>query len=277
MKISASVFLTDVLPERRRLFNRVVKNRLFDGLDASEVFTSLQSAGVEGIELLLPSFNPVSYEDIAEVKRVLRGYSMPVFSLHQALRFFSRTRVAEITRLFHMADMLGAKVLVLHLTTAGRQIFRREYVETLHALEKKFGVRIGFENGERRVISFRDRYLWNEEAFANLLEETGFSMTLDTTHLGQAGGDIVSFFQAHKKHIVNIHIGDYREHFLNTTLRPFRYKHLPLGKGELPIAKFLRVLREENYQGLVTMEIHTDLAGMCESARMISKGIGYRV
>jgi sugar phosphate isomerase/epimerase len=98
-------------------------------------------------------------------------------------------------------------------------------------------------------------------------------MTLDTTHLGQAGGDIVKFFKKNKGKIVNIHLGDYKHHPLNTTLRPFRYKHLPLGHGQLPIQEFLETLRKEKYQGLITMEIHTNLEGMCQSAKLIQRTI----
>src|SRR4051812_22886135 len=103
MEISASVFFTDILPERRGVYHRVVKNRLFQRENRAEVFSALKAAGVEGIELLLPSFKTVSYADIEEVKVALDAHEMPVLSLHQALRFFSRTKLAEITRLFHIA------------------------------------------------------------------------------------------------------------------------------------------------------------------------------
>jgi sugar phosphate isomerase/epimerase len=271
MKTSASVFLTDILPEKRRLFNKVIKNRLFSNSSPEHVFSSLKASGVQGIELLLPSFNRITYKDIEDVQFVLQKHKMPVFSVHQVLRFFSRTRLAEVTQLFHMADMLGAKVIVLHLNCAGKQIFSREYIDTLHSLERKFGIQIGFENREKHMTSFLDKHTWHGDHYPSLLQKTNFHMTLDTTHLGQAGGNIVKFFKKHKNRIVNIHIGDYKSHPLNSSLRPLRYKHLPLGKGELPIQEFLQTLRAEHYEGLITMEIHTNLEGMCDSAEMIRK------
>ncbi len=274
MKTSASVFLTDILPEKRRLFNKVVKNKLFSGSSVETVFSSLKKSGVQGVELLLPSFNKITFKDIEDVHLVLQQHKMPVLSVHQVLRFFSKTKLAEITQLFHMADVLGAKVIVLHLNCAGRQIFSREYIETLHSLERKFGIKIGFENREKHITSFLEKHTWHDIFYPQLLQQANFHMTLDTTHLGQAGGNIVEFFKEHKKSIVNIHIGDYKNHPLNSSLRPFRYKHLPLGKGDLPIEEFLRTLEAEKYEGLVTMEIHTNLEGMCASARMIKKIAG---
>ncbi len=102
------------------------------------------------------------------------------------------------------------------------------------------------------------------------MKKADLHITLDTTHLAQAGGNIIDFFKKNKARIVNIHISDYKPNMLNNNLRPLRYKHMPLGKGDLPIEEFVRTLREEKYKGLVTMEIHTDLNGMCESAKVIN-------
>ena len=269
MKTSAGLFLTDILPHKRRLFHKIVKNRVFDKSHADHVFPTLKKSGVDGIELFLPSFAKFTFDDIKEVKTLLDSHKVPVLSVHQALRFFSKTRLAEITKLFHIADTLEAKVIVLHVQLAGKQIFNKEYVETLHSLQKKYGIKIGFENREKHMVP-GGKYNWHGDDFSMLMEENNFHITLDTTHLAQAGGDIITFFKKNKERIVNIHLSDYKHHVLNTNLRPFRYKHLPLGKGELPIQQFLKTLKKENYKGLVTMEIHTNLEGMCDGARMIS-------
>lgn len=270
MKISAGLFLTDILPHRRKLFNKIVKNKVFGTKSPAHVFSSLKKSGVDGIEIFLPSFMKFTDDDLLEIKKIVEAHDVQIFSVHQSLRFLTKTRIAEITRLFEMAHMLSAKVIVLHISLAGKQIFDDEYIATLHSLEKKYGIKIGFENRERIVGSFRKHHSWHGDEFAKLMKKTGFHITLDTTHLAQAGGDIIEFFKQNKDRIVNIHLSDYKHHYLNSTLRPFRYKHLPIGKGDLPMDEFLQVLRKEKYNGLVTMEMHTDLEGMSESARVIS-------
>jgi sugar phosphate isomerase/epimerase len=101
--------------------------------------------------------------------------------------------------------------------------------------------------------------------FADTVKKAGFSITLDTTHLADAGGDIIAFYNQNKNSIVNIQLSDYR------TKWPKPYLHLQPGKGTLPMEEFLEVLKNNKYDGLITMEIKTDLEGLCESARFIRK------
>lgn len=273
MKISAILFLTDILPHKRKLYHKIVKNKIFDGFSTKEAFTRMKQAGIEGVELLLPSFAKVTDEDIAEVKKVLDANQVPVFSVHQVIRFFTKTHVDEVKRLFNVAQALEAKIVVLHMSSVGKQVFDKEYVQAVHELQNKYGIKAGFENRERLVGSINKKHGWHGDTFSDLMKENNFYITFDTTHLAHSGGDIIDFFQKNKDRIINIHLSDYHHHFLNTTLRPMRYKHLPLGKGDLPIKEFLKTIKDVNYQGLITMEIHTDLQGICESAQIVTAAL----
>lgn len=272
MKTSAGLILTDILPHKRKFFNKLVKNKVLDHIPQKEAFLKLKQSGVEGIELLLPSYVNITDEDIHEVKALLETYKLPAFSVHQALRFFTKTKLSEITKLFHIADMLGSKVIVIHISLVDKDIFKKEFCSALHSLEDKYRIKIGFENRERVLKTTSKKYQWHEEEFSTMVKGCGFGITLDTTHLAQAGGDIVTFFKKNKDHIVNIHLSDYKKVRTNS-LHIFRYKHMPLGHGSLPIADFLKTIKKYKYQGLVTMEISTDLNGMCESARIITAAI----
>lgn len=273
MKTSASLFFTDILPHRRKLYHKIIKNKIFDGISTKKAFERLKAAGMDGVELILPSFQKVSDDELAEVKKVLEESDMPIFSVHQVIRLLTKTRLAEILDLFHIADHLGAKVIVLHMSSAGKQVFNKDYVKLVHSLQKKYGIQVGFENREKFFGSLHMSHGWHEDRFAQLMQENNFHITLDTTHLAASDGDIIDFFEKNKERIVNIHLSDYKPHFLNSSLRPMRYKHLPLGKGVLPIEKFLKLLKNERYPGLVTMEIHGDLDVLCESAKTISSVI----
>lgn len=270
MKTSTSLMLTDIMPHKRSWFTKVVKNKVFDTKSPDQVFASLKASGVQGIELLLPSYTRITQKDLQEVKTMLTENNMPVFSVHQTLRFFTKTKLQEIEELFELTQFLSAGVIVLHMNSAGKQVFDKHYIAAVHKLQKKYGIKVGFENREKFIGSLLRPYGWHAEKFSNLMQEDDFFITFDTTHLAHSGGDIITFFKHNKDRIVNIHLSDYKHHVLNSSLRPLRFKHLPLGKGELPIEDFLTVLHKENYKGLLTMEINTDLAGMCESARIIS-------
>jgi len=267
MKVSAALFLTDILPIKRKLIHRVVKNKILGSSPAEKAFAEMRKYGVEGIELLLPSFATTA--DIAELKEAVELSKLRVLSVHQALRFFTKTALPEIEKLFEIAKQVSAKVIVLHMSSVRKQVFDKEFVIKIHEMQKKYGIKAGFENSEKHVGSVMSSDRWDEKNFASLMKRNNFYITLDICHLGQAGGDIISFFKDNKDRIINIHVSDYKAHYLNNSLRPLRFKHLPLGKGTLPIGEFLHTLKKENYMGLLTMEIHTDLPGLLESAQII--------
>src|SRR5215469_15619697 len=122
MKTSAVIFLTDILPHRRKFVGKVIKNKIFGKNTTAEVFSQLKKAGIQGIELHLPPFGNAKNAHIEEVKAVLKEHKMPIFSVHQSLHLFRKTKIAEITRLFAIANMVSAKIVVLHTNHAGKQI-----------------------------------------------------------------------------------------------------------------------------------------------------------
>jgi sugar phosphate isomerase/epimerase len=271
MKTSISLFLSDILPHRKKFIHKIVKAKFFKNLTTDDVFVHLKKSGLDGFELLLPSYLQTTQKDILEIKRLTEQYNFPVFSVHQALRFFSATKIKEITELFETADMLSAKVIVLHMNSARKQIFDDEYTRALHELEKKYKIIVTFENMEKHAESYFHSHRWHPIKFADLVKKTGFHITLDTVHLAHSGGDIVRFSKENMEQISNIHLSDYRFHPLNSSLRPMRYKHMPLGNGELPINKFISFLKKEKYKGLLTLELHSDMKGVEQSVEVIKK------
>lgn len=269
MQLSVHLFLTDILPEKRRLFHRVVKNKIFGTLSADEVFAKMRGCGIEGMEVLLPGF--VKLRDIEDLKKIAKSNKMKIFSIHQAWRFVTRTRIQEVRNLFEIADFLSVKVIVLHINSAKKQIYDQKYIQEIHALQDKYGIKVGFENMEKHAGSIINPSVWEEKKFASVMDKNNFYITLDICHLGQAGGDIISFFRNNKDRIINIHLSDYRSHILNNSLRPMRYKHMPLGRGTLPVKEFISALKSANYQGLLTLEIETNLDGLLESAEIVKK------
>ncbi len=267
MKTSVLLFLTDILPEKRRLFHKVVKNKIFGNLSAEKVFSEMKKSGIEGVEVLVPNF--VNEHDLEDLRNITAVNKIEIFSIHQDLRFVTKTRMPEVRKLFEVAKYLSVKVIVLHMNSAKKQIFNKKYIEEIHELQKKYDIKIGFENMEKHAGSIMKPSVWHEQKFAEILKKNDFYITLDTCHLGQAGGNIVSFFKENADRIINIHFSDYKPHYLNNSLRPMRYKHMALGKGQLPIAEFITTLKKENYQGLLTLEIETDLKGLLESAEIV--------
>ncbi len=271
MKISVSLLLTDILPKKRRLINKVLKNKFFDNKELGDVFLDLKKKGLDGVEILLPS--SVKLDDLDNAKKILASAGLSVLSVHQSLRFLTKTKTSEVEDIFRCAKLLNAGVIVLHMSSIGRQVFDQKYIDSIHNLEKKHKIKAGFENREKYFASLSSPHGWHEKAFPALMKKNKFSITFDVQHLAQSGGDIIAFFNQNKKEIVNVHISDYKSNFLNSSLRPLRFKHLPLGKGELPIDEFVKQLKKANYEGMLTLEIKSDYDGLCESLEIIKKNL----
>lgn len=267
MPISANLFLSDMISKKRSISEKFVGNKHARKYNAKELINVYKKSGIDGVELLIPA--KVTSNELTKAKKILKDCNMPVFSIHQPLKVFRKTTLVEIEKLFKIANGFFANVVVLHLNLIGKQIFDFDFFTTLHELEKKYNVTVGFENSQKHLILLFKKYAWKSSEFVSVLANTGFHITLDTTHLAQAGDDIIDFFLKNKDNIVNIHISDYKKHRFSSTLAPRKHTHLPLGKGELPIDDFLNILKQQKYDKLITLEINSNIDDICASAKKI--------
>jgi len=271
MKLSAWVFVTDLFPKKKTAFDkfiidRFIRKSIFQK-NTRQILLTLKKSGVDGIELIISS--NTNNNDIQKIQEMLSQLTIPVFSVHQSLAKMFNISVSEVNRLCEVANRLSAKVVVLHINAIGDQIFDEGYTDDLKALEKQYKIKIAIENMPINPLSIFKTYTWREDEFSSVIKKSGFKITLDSTHLAQAGYDIIDFYKKNKDQITNIHLSDYKKSFFNTFLLLVRNTHLALGKGELPIKDFLQTLKEDQYNGLITMEINGNLEDLCKSAKFI--------
>lgn len=274
MSISAWVSVSDLVTVKKTFLEKIIhdllkgeKSKMFATQPLNDIFPALKNAGVNGLELLV-QIN-TSNENIEEVKQIVKKYQLPVLSIHQSLDSYSNISSREIERLCKIANLFSAKIIVLHSNALRRRLFDEMFILTLKKLQKKHSVIFGIENMPKSPFSLNSDYTWKEKEFTSVCNKAGLSVTFDTTHLAQAGYDICKFYMVNKEKIVDIHLSDFKKHWLNSKLLLQNGTHLALEEGELPIAKFLRLLKETNYSGLITMEINSNLKGLCKSAQII--------
>lgn len=273
MKLSVWVTVSDVVPARQTLFEKTLdvfdkKHSIFRSFPHTYVFQSLKQAGVNGIELLIPLY--ASDKNIQNLKEILDKNAVPVFSIHQSLSKLHDITLAEIEKLCQIAKMFYATVIVLHAKTLGEKLFDSDFIDTLKKYQEKYNIAFGIENMEKSRFSTQP-YTYNGKDLSSVIKKAGLNMTFDTTHLAQAGEEIIPFYLTNQERIVNIHLSDYKKTWLNIYVLPQIYTHLALGEGELPIEKFLKTLKHEKYKGIITMEINASLTKLCESAIIIKK------
>lgn len=277
MKISLYTRIADLIPTKETFFDRVdnllfkdPKREIFKMHSLDFIFPLLKKAGVEGLELITPAYLPEQH--IEAIKEIVQKYALKIFSIHQSYDTYLAIDLAEIERLCAITKAFSAQVIVLHANVLGKKLSEQTFLAKLKNLQEQYNVTFAIENVPKSPFSLaKEMYKGNE--FSQTLKLAGLAITFDITHLGQAGEDICEFYKKNKEKIINIHISDYKKSWLNRILLLANKTHLPLNAGELPITKFLKTLKEENYQGLITMEINAGLNKLCQSAEIIKNAL----
>lgn len=278
MKLAAWITVSDLVPMQKTLLESLIdiffkgkKQFMFKTQPIAHIFNSLKQSGVNGLELLVPIFT--SDEDITKVKVISKKYKMPIISIHQSLNSINNISLIEIERLCNIANIFTARVVVLHSGALNEKLFDHDILESLQNFQRKYNIYFGVENMPKNPFSLFRKFTYKGNEFASIMNQTGLSITFDTTHLAQAGEDISEFYLKNREKIVDIHLSDYKTHWFNKKLLLQSNTHLPLTKGELQIKKFLIILKDDSYSGIITMEIDGFLEELSDSAKLIKKYI----
>jgi len=108
-----------------------------------------------------------------------------------------------------------------------------------------------------------------------LVEQAGTSICLDVGHLAYEHGDALGFLARHGERVREVHLHDF---FHTSEGGHTRTRdHLPLGRGEMDTAAFLRQLEEMGFEGAVILELNSkaDLEESLEQVKLFLKDAGF--
>lgn len=277
MKISLYTRISDLIPAKETFFDHVndlifndPKRKMFKIHSIDSIFNRIKQAGVDGLELICPGF--LTDEKIKKIRQIANAHKLEIFSIHQSNKSLLGIDLMEIERLCGIAKRFFANVIVLHINALGKKLSEQTFLTKLKNLQREYDVTFAIENVAKSPFTLA-KEMYKGKEFSRTMKFSGLAITFDTTHLGQADDDICEFYKNNKEKIVNIHISDYRKSWLNRVLFLANGTHLPLMKGELPITKFLKTLKEENYKGFMTMEVNGNLNQLCQSAEIIKNSL----
>jgi sugar phosphate isomerase/epimerase len=271
MRLCLSVNLSDILTEKKSVLENLFSwGSIFDNdLHFGRIFSLIKEKNLQGIELV--ASKDIKRRDLEKLKTILRERSVFVFSLHQPILSLYKISAEAIKRLFETASALSAKIIVLHLFALGKKINDANFIRSLKSLEEKYNIKIGIENGSKNIFLGLRPSCYSEEGFSETVSKLGLGITFDVSHLAQAtGGDIIAFYKKNKERIMNIHLSDYKSKIFKHNLFNM---HLPLGKGTLPMEGFLKILKEDNYDGLLTLEINRGTKEIKESIDFVRQSL----
>lgn len=275
MKLATWLSTANIFPQKTNVIDMFFtesfskrKKEIFQMHHPLEIFRKLKNVGVEGMELVV--IRSTTDNEINAMRQLCQEADFPIFSVHQPLTNVFSISLGEITRLFEIAHSFSAHIIVLHINAVYKGILNKHFVKKLKQLESKYSIAISIENMPKSIFFRNMKAIWEPKGFASLIEQKGFKITLDTTHLGEVKGNLLGFYKINRHSIVNIHISDYKHERLRSKLSLTSGRHLALGDGELPINEFLRILKKDEYKGLITMEINSSLEKLLDSAKMIN-------
>lgn len=136
----------------------------------------------------------------------------------------------------------GAKPVLLPIPSSGERQYLSFLLNGLAPFEAAEGVRVGVENMPAKHVLGRQvtvYHLNDLEALSRLPH-----LTLDTTHVGTWGFDLLDVYERLKDRIAHVHLSNFdgREHRLPE-------------EGHLPLAGLLQRLNRDGYQGAVSLEV----------------------
>ncbi|MDZ7269727.1 MAG: sugar phosphate isomerase/epimerase [candidate division KSB1 bacterium] len=218
----------------------------FDGKKAGELLALVRRVGVSFVEL-----NPTVFNDleavIANMNGMAAGFHLPLVGEH-GFDFSSleaKERIDDTIALLnrHRHD-LNLLYCVAHPPEADPAAENAdEALEFLYDNLQRLEIPVILENVEA----------WNHKDFDRLvdmsrkvLKKKLIGLCFDPAHAFLRGEDIFARFSAIAQQVVCIHLSDCsRGHDA----------HLPLGRGELPIAKFLAHVNKHHFDGVINLEV----------------------
>ena len=223
-------------------------------------------AGFDAIELMVD--NRWDSRQPAYVQRISREAGLHVVAVHSPfMPWVSGWPYDPLGRLREsvaLARAVGADVVVAHLPLRirGAKVeffgfqtrpqlvpiflpnqgdYRRFLLNGLAQFEADEGVRIGIENMPvKHWLGCRvDIHALNSPEKLSALPH----LTLDTTHIGTWGMDLLAVYAQLKERIIHVHLSNFdgREHRLPEN-------------GHLPLGQLLEQLAQDGYQGAVSLE-----------------------
>lgn len=229
--------------------------------------------GYDGVELMV--WAETVSQDVNEVRRLSRRYSMPVLSVHApclliSQRVWGANPVAKLERSVRAARQLGAQTVVVHPPFRWQRRYADGFSAQVAELEAAGDVMVAVEN----MFPFRaDRLFGSGQSSIERMRKRGGSpgagisafapsydpldgghahYTLDLSHTATAGTDALDMARRMGEGLVHLHLCD--GHGASAD------EHLVPGRGTQPTVEVCQMLAASAFGGHVVLEVTTSAA-----------------
>ena len=223
-------------------------------------FEVAKKSGFKGIELIID--DSYDNQDAKYIKKLERKFGLKIISVHSAMEFVSswgdwKNRLEKSIKL---AKELKAKYIIVHSWDYSDP----KYVSWLIKNQKTVSnlakpVKVVIENATCRYDQKTKEQI-NPAYHFDVMKQFE-SINLDTSHIATAEMDLLEYYSRVKDKINHIHFSD--SDMSIDPEKPWRVMdcHFVPGKGKLPLKKFLKQLKADNYKGPISLELWCESFG----------------
>ena len=243
------------------LYSLIVKNQIILSSGSlysyglNRFFELAKKAGFDEIEICPDS--RFDTQDPGYIKKLSRGYSIKVVSLHYMMEFFGvwGDYKERIDKSIDLAKKLGAKFLVVHSWEYSDKVYVDWIIKNQSKISAKAApVKIVFENSTKSYLPEDPKKLMSDNFKAENMMQFE-NVLMDTSHVATTKLDIVDFYNKLKDKIKYIHFSDSDYKLRDDRPNSIEDRHLAPGKGKLPLKEFLRNLKKSDYKGIISIEL----------------------
>ncbi|MEP7053675.1 MAG: sugar phosphate isomerase/epimerase [Actinomycetota bacterium] len=206
--------------------------------------------GYDGVEVMVWT-DPVS-QDVNALRRLSEYHQLPVLALHAPCllltqRVWGNDPWLKLDRARDAATALGAETVVVHPPFRWQREYAAKFIQGISRMADETHIRFAVENmfplraGGRSVVPYAPD--WNP------LEGDYQHYTLDLSHTSVSQSDAMQMARDMGDRLAHVHIAD--------GTGSVKDEHLIPGRGIQPCAELLETLAQQDFNGLVVVEVNT--------------------
>jgi len=227
----------------------IVSTAAFFTRPLREAFRHIAEAGYAGVEVMVTK-DPTTQEAHL-LAPLAREHGLSIDAIHAPFllmtrRVFGTEPVEKIYRSVHLAEDVGAPLVVIHPPYRWQSRFRRWVDESLQEFSERTGVTVAVENmfpvrlrGERGVTFHAKQEIEELERMHRAV--------LDTSHAAVAGLDLLDTYHRLRGNLAHVHLSNNAGKGWDS--------HLPVDQGVLPLQDLLEAVSSDGFTGAVSLEL----------------------
>ena len=215
-----------------------------------EGFRHIANAGFEAVEVMVTQ-DPHTQEPHL-LRKAAEDFGLRVEAVHAPFLLITRAvwgtdPTGKIYRPVHLAEEIGAELVVVHPPYRWQVRFRRWVENSLAEFSARTGVTVAVENmfpirlGTERGLRFHARQEFED------LERFPY-MVLDTSHAAVSNLDIRQMYREYRDQIQHVHLSNNAGKGWDS--------HLPVyAPGVLPLGEFVDDVVDDGFAGAISIEL----------------------